>query len=87
VGACIQAIMGLASGVDYAARVKLISAWFGKQQRGSAYGIYMTGDIAGGGSGQQHNAAARWPMDVERRVRDPGRSHGRGRYHLTFRDR
>lgn len=41
-GACIQAAMGIASGVDYAAGVKLISAWFDKQQRGSALGIYMT---------------------------------------------
>jgi hypothetical protein len=47
----------------------------------------MTGDIAGGGSGQQHNAAARRPMDVERRVRDPGRGHSLGRYHPTSRDR
>ena len=41
-GVCIQAAMGIASGVDYAAGVKLISTWFNKQQRGSALGIYLT---------------------------------------------
>jgi sugar phosphate permease len=42
VGAAIQLLMGLASGVDYSAGVKLITAWFAKTQRGSAFGIYMT---------------------------------------------
>ena len=42
VGASIQLLMGLASGVDYSAGVKLITAWFAKTQRGSAFGIYMT---------------------------------------------
>ena len=41
-GAAIQLLMGLASGVDYSAGVKLITAWFAKTQRGSAFGIYMT---------------------------------------------
>ena len=41
-GACIQVLMGLASGVDYSAGVKLNTAWFAKSQRGSAFGIYMT---------------------------------------------
>jgi sugar phosphate permease len=42
VGAGIQLLMGLASGVDYSAGVKLITAWFGKPQRGSAFGVYLT---------------------------------------------
>jgi sugar phosphate permease len=42
VGAGIQLLMGLASGVDYSAGVKLITAWFAKTQRGSAFGIYLT---------------------------------------------
>ena len=41
-GASIQALMGLASGVDYSAGVKLNNSWFAKSQRGSAFGIYMT---------------------------------------------
>jgi sugar phosphate permease len=41
-GACIQALMGLASGVDYSAGVKLNTAWFDKLQRGTAFGIYLT---------------------------------------------
>jgi sugar phosphate permease len=41
-GACIQVLMGLASGVDYSAGVKLNTAWFSKHQRGTAFGFYMT---------------------------------------------
>jgi MFS transporter, ACS family, glucarate transporter len=41
-GACIQLLMGLASGVDYSAGVKLNTAWFSKPQRGTAFGFYMT---------------------------------------------
>ena len=41
-GACIQVLMGLASGVDYSAGVKLNTTWFSKLQRGTAFGIYMT---------------------------------------------
>ena len=35
VGASIQLLMGLASGVDYSAGVKLITAWFGKPSAGA----------------------------------------------------
>ena len=39
--------MGITSGVDIAAGVKLISTWFDKQQLGSALGIYMTATSLG----------------------------------------
>lgn len=39
---CIQTLMGIASGVDYSAGVKLNAAWFAKVERGRAFGIYMT---------------------------------------------
>jgi sugar phosphate permease len=41
-GAAIQMLMGLASGVDYAAGVKLNTTWFARAQRGTAFGFYMT---------------------------------------------
>jgi sugar phosphate permease len=37
----IQLVMGLAAGADYAAGVKLIASWFGKE-RGRALGLYST---------------------------------------------
>ncbi len=41
-GLAVQALMGLAAGADYAAGVKLITAWFGRLQRGRAMGLFMT---------------------------------------------
>lgn len=41
-GLAIQVLMGLAAGCDYAACVKLTTAWFGRAQRGRAMGLLMT---------------------------------------------
>jgi sugar phosphate permease len=42
VGLAVQALMGLASGVDFSAGVKLNASWFDKLERGRAFGVYMT---------------------------------------------
>jgi MFS transporter, ACS family, glucarate transporter len=41
-GIVLQALMGLAAGVDYAACIKLITAWFGIRDRGRALGLFLT---------------------------------------------
>jgi len=41
-GAAVQVLMGIASGVDYSAGVKLNTEWFDRPRRGTAFGIYMT---------------------------------------------
>jgi sugar phosphate permease len=41
-GLVIQALMGVASGIDYSSGVKLNAVWFAKLERGRAFGIYMT---------------------------------------------
>ena len=41
-GLALQALMGLTAGADYVAGVKLITAWFGRLQRGRAMGLFMT---------------------------------------------
>ena len=46
-GLCIQALMGLFAGTDYATGVKLIAAWFGRRDRGTAMGIFMTATSLG----------------------------------------
>lgn len=46
-GFVMQALMGAAAGADYAAGVKLIAAWFGRQDRGRAMGLYMTAPTLG----------------------------------------
>lgn len=46
-GLVIQAIMGLFAGTDYATGVKLIAAWFSREDRGTAMGIFMTATSLG----------------------------------------
>ena len=46
-GLVLQALMGVAAGADYAAGVKLITAWFGRRDRGRAMGLYMTAPTLG----------------------------------------
>lgn len=46
-GLFLQALMGVAAGADYSAGVKLITAWFGRQDRGRAMGLYMTAPTLG----------------------------------------
>ncbi len=46
-GIVLQALMGLAAGADYSACVKLIAAWFGKQSRGFAMGLFLTASSLG----------------------------------------
>ena len=46
-GIVLQALMGMAAGADYAAGVKLITAWFGRSDRGRAMGLYMTAPTLG----------------------------------------
>ena len=46
-GFVLQVLMGLAAGADYAAGVKLITAWFGRRDRGRAMGLYMTAPTLG----------------------------------------
>ena len=41
-GIVLQALMGLAAGVDYAACIKLLTAWFGIRDRGRAVGFFLT---------------------------------------------
>ena len=41
-GLAVQFLMGLSAGADYAAGVKLISAWFTLRDRGRAMGLFMT---------------------------------------------
>jgi sugar phosphate permease len=42
-GLVLQALMGLAAGADYAACIKLLTAWFPHNERGCAIGIWFTG--------------------------------------------
>ena len=46
-GLLLQALMGLAAGVDFAAGAKLIVSWFGVAERGRAMGLYMTATSLG----------------------------------------
>ncbi len=46
-GLVLQALMGVAAGADYAAGVKLITAWFGRRDRGRAMGLYLTAPTVG----------------------------------------
>lgn len=46
-GLALQAAMGLFAGTDYATGVKLIAAWFGRNDRGKAMGIFMTATSLG----------------------------------------
>ena len=46
-GLVLQALMGIAAGADYSAGVKLIAAWFGRQDRGRAMGLYFTAPTLG----------------------------------------
>jgi len=46
-GILLQALMGLAAGVDYAACVKLLTAWFGIRDRGRAFGLFLTATSLG----------------------------------------
>ncbi len=43
----LQALMGVAAGADYAACIKLLAAWFPRQQRGRAIGLFMTASSIG----------------------------------------
>jgi len=42
IGLALQALMGLTAGADYAAGVKLVTTWFGKNERGRAVGLLMS---------------------------------------------
>jgi sugar phosphate permease len=46
-GLVFQALMGLAAGADYAACVKLITAWFDRRNRGFAMGLFLTASSLG----------------------------------------
>ncbi len=46
-GIVLQALMGLAAGVDYAACIKLLTAWFGIRDRGRAVGFFLTATSLG----------------------------------------
>jgi sugar phosphate permease len=46
-GIVVQALMGLAAGVDYAACMKLLTAWFGVRNRGRAVGLFLTATSLG----------------------------------------
>ncbi len=46
-GIVLQALMGLAAGVDYAACIKLLTAWFGIRDRGRAVGLFLTATSLG----------------------------------------
>jgi sugar phosphate permease len=46
-GIALQALMGLAAGVDYAACIKLLTAWFGVRDRGRAIGLFLTATSLG----------------------------------------
>ena len=46
-GILVQSLMGLAAGVDYAACIKLLTAWFGIRDRGRAVGLFLTATSLG----------------------------------------
>jgi sugar phosphate permease len=46
-GIVLQALMGLAAGFDYAACIKLLTAWFGIRDRGRALGFFLTATSLG----------------------------------------
>lgn len=46
-GLIVQAAMGVFAGTDYATGVKLIAAWFTREDRGTAMGIFMTATSLG----------------------------------------
>lgn len=46
-GLISQALMGFAAGADYAACVKLLTAWFPAKERGRAIGLWFTGSSIG----------------------------------------
>ena len=46
-GIMLQALMGLAAGFDYAACIKLLTAWFGIRDRGRALGLFLTATSLG----------------------------------------
>jgi sugar phosphate permease len=46
-GIALQALMGLAAGVDYAACIKLLTTWFGMRDRGRAIGFFLTATSLG----------------------------------------
>lgn len=46
-GLFVQAAMGLFAGTDYATGVKLIAAWFDRDDRGKAMGVFMTATSLG----------------------------------------
>jgi len=46
-GLVLQALMGLAAGVDYAACMKLLMVWFGIRDRGCAVGLFLTATSLG----------------------------------------
>jgi sugar phosphate permease len=46
-GIVLQALMGLAAGVDYAACIKLLTTWFGIRDRGRAVGLFLTATSLG----------------------------------------
>jgi sugar phosphate permease len=46
-GIMLQALMGLAAGVDYAACIKLLTAWFGIHEHGRAIGFFLTATSLG----------------------------------------
>jgi MFS transporter, ACS family, glucarate transporter len=47
VGLALQAAVGLLAGVDFAAGLKLLSAWFAPEKRGFAVGIFVTATSLG----------------------------------------
>ncbi|MCE0765280.1 MFS transporter [Pseudonocardia kujensis] len=47
-GIAVQVLIGLVSGADIAAFTKLLSRWFPLQERGTAFGLYMTSTAVGG---------------------------------------
>ncbi|GAA3540254.1 hypothetical protein GCM10022419_020440 [Nonomuraea rosea] len=46
-GLALQALIGLFAGADYAAGVKLVTAWFGERRRGTAVGVFLTATSLG----------------------------------------
>ncbi len=46
-GLAMQCAMGLATGADYAACIKIVAAWFEREERGRALGIWFTATSLG----------------------------------------
>jgi len=47
VGLTLQCAMGMATGADYAACIKIVTVWFERQQRGRALGLWFTSTSLG----------------------------------------